>query len=112
MILEPEPDPVEPDEPDNAPEPIQAVSDEVGREILSTMTREEIRDDLAESLIAEGNPRLLSKVVADIYATLAVSDLPATTEGLRNIIDQLGAFFGGAGPGKMLGRLMKGKDKS
>lgn len=74
------------------------------------MTREEIRDTLAERLKVEGSPELLSLTIADIYATLAVSALPETTASLRDIISQLGSFFSGVGPGKVIG-LLKGKGK-
>lgn len=98
MSVEPAAEPVEPASP--FPEALRPM-----------MTREEIRDELAERLKAEGNPDLLSIVVADIYATLAVSDLPDTTRSLRDIISQLGAFFGPGGGGGMVRRLMGKKGR-
>lgn len=92
--------------PDPATETDPVADGAVAEVGVATMTREEVRDEMADRLVAEGNPPLLSRTIADIYATLAVSDLPGTTTAIRDIMGGLNQFFGGAGPGKMLGKLL------
>lgn len=98
--------------PDPATETDPVADGAVAEVGVATMTREEIRDAMQAALVAEGNPSVLSSVIADIYATLAVSDLPATTTALRDIMGQLGQFFGDSGPGKMFGKLLGKGSKS
>lgn len=86
------------------PEPIEP---EPTDDPAAAMSHDEIREALTVQLIAEGNPALLSKTVADIYATMYE---------FRVLIDGLQSSFGGPGgiAGKMLGMAggRKRKDKS
>lgn len=106
-ILDGSPEPVTVEsEPGEAPDPSPVLVEVTPDGFESVDPFITLRNAIYDELIAEGNPRQLSLVLASIYAMIIPSEIPETMRMLRSVGDSISGVLGDGGGGGIMGKLL------